>query len=199
MMSVLLALLRRGIRLLLFAAMLLAGIQIPAFVTQYEQRVDAHFQEVSLNVRGFQQTADALFDGNLDALVNYYRSSNDVVFTRDAQSVANIVQRYRLLLAEQQAMQGNALGKVWHVLTASDSSLFDETTAQYSYTIPLNATAVLWGLSVAFLMLICCECLLACGRFCVHHWRSRASKNRSERDKTVNAKTQSQELDSGHY
>jgi len=59
-------------RLLLFAAALLLGIQIPSFIDQYEKRVDAHFQEVSINISGFQNTADLMFGGDLQQLIAYY-------------------------------------------------------------------------------------------------------------------------------
>ncbi len=185
-MATLFALLRSGIRLLLFGAVLLTGIQVPAFVTQYEQRVDAHFREVSINIRGFQTTADALFAGDLDALVNYYRNSGDQVFNRDANSVAAIVDRYRLLAAEWDAMQGNSLSKAWHVVAHSDEELFRETTARYSYTVPLDITAILWGLSLALLLMICGDCVLACGRFCLHHWQdSRKSQRPGTHNETI--------------
>lgn len=173
MLATLWKLLRGGFRLLLFAAVLIAGIQVPAFVEQYEQRVDARYREVSANISGFQNTADVMFAGDLDALVDYYRNSNDAVFVSDADSVATIVSRFRLLSMEQQAMSGSSVVKLWHVLFASDSQLFAETTGQYSYTIPLNAAAILWGVSLALLITICCECLLIGAKVCMRRFGGR--------------------------
>ena len=127
--------------MLIFAAGLLLGIQVPAFIDQYQQRVDAHFREVSANISGFQATADAFFEGDLDALVSYYRHSDDAVFSHDADSVNNVVQRFRRLSAEQQAMQAGRLAVALHVLFAADSELRSEALAQYSYTVPLNGPA----------------------------------------------------------
>jgi hypothetical protein len=70
----------------LFAVGLLLGIQVPSFIDQYQQRIDAHFREVSINITGFQDTADRLFSGDLESLIAYYRKSNDEVFQRDAAS-----------------------------------------------------------------------------------------------------------------
>jgi len=170
MVSSLSALLRGSVRLMLFAAALLAGIQVPAFVTQYEQRVDAHFSEVSQNIAGFQRTADLMFAGDLDALVNYYRNSNDAVFVSDADSVAAVVSRYRELQAEQQAMSSSSLAQAWHIAFSSNRGLLRETTEHYSYTVPLNSEALVWGLVLALLMLVCWECCIACARYCVHHF-----------------------------
>ena len=166
MASTLFAVIRSAARLLLFAAILLAGIQIPAFVTQYEQRVNAHFREVSSNISGFQNTADLMFGGDLDALVQYYRSSGDAVFVNDADSLATVVSRYRRFSAQYQALNGNAFSKALHVLLSSDPEILRETTRQYSYTIPLNGAAIIWGLSLALFVVVCFECLVLCGRFC---------------------------------
>ena len=48
---------------------LLLGIQVPNFVDQYSRRIDAHYQEVSENISGFQSTADLLFSGDLEELI----------------------------------------------------------------------------------------------------------------------------------
>jgi len=59
-------------RFAIFATGILIGIQVPSFVDQYAKRIDAHYQEVSINISGFQKTADSLFDGDLEALITYY-------------------------------------------------------------------------------------------------------------------------------
>jgi len=167
-------------RLLLFAAALLLGIHIPSFIDQYEQRVDAHFQEVSINISGFQNTAALMFGGDLQQLIAYYAQSDDRVFKRDANSIQLIADRYNRIAAEQTAMQRNLIAVALHVLFASDPELFDEAMAQYSYTVPLNSLAIQWGLSVAiFLVLITDGTLFGC-RKCIGYIRKR------KRVKTVN-------------
>lgn len=154
---------RNCCRLFIFGAALLIGIQVPAFVGEYRTRVDAHFREVSANIAGFQQTADLLFDGNLDELVSYYRASQDRVFQSDAESIQTIVQRYRRFQVEQEIMQGGSLMAVWHVLSGADSELIAETRAQYTYTVPLDSLAIQWGIAIALLVVVLSElCLLGC-------------------------------------
>lgn len=156
-------------RLVIFASILLLGIQVPSFVQQYQQRVDAHYREVSLNIAGFQRTADALFDGDLGRLVAYYAESNDAVFIRDADSVQQLVNRYQHLSAEQAAMQQPLLQVALHVAMSADGELFDETLAQYNYTVPLNLLAVEWGLVLAVLLTLSLDgFLFGCGK-CVKY------------------------------
>ena len=149
-----LSLLKTYSRLLIFAIGLLLGIQVPNFIDQYERRIDAHYQEVSANISGFQSTADLLFAGNLEALIAYYQESNDAVFESDAKSIRNIVDRYNRISSERSALSGSALAAVMHIVLYADDEFIDETFAQYGYTVPLNITAIEWGLALALLLTI---------------------------------------------
>lgn len=149
-----LSLLKTYSRLLIFGFGLLLGIQVPNFVDQYSRRIDAHYQEVSENISGFQSTADFLFSGDLEELIRYYRQSNDAVFESDAQSIGNIVDRYNRIRNERDALSGSGLSAAIHVVLYSDKEFVDETLAQYGYTVPLNMLAVEWGLAIALFLTI---------------------------------------------
>lgn len=161
-----LSLLRGGCRLLIFATGLLLGIQAPAFVDQYQARVDAHYREVSINISGFQRTADTLFEGDLDALVAYYRNSSDRVFSRDADSVAIIVSRYQRLAAEQASLSGGPWARFFHVLISPDPEFFEETFSEYGYTVPLNTLAITWGVGIAIVFILVLDLLIVSCRSC---------------------------------
>jgi hypothetical protein len=155
-------------RLLLFACGLLLGIQVPSFVDQYDKRLDAHFLEVSANIAGFQSTAELMFDGDMEALISYYRSSDDEVFERDAESIRIIIDRFNRISAERLIMQGNLVDVAMHVAFAADREIFDETISQYSCTVPLNLLAVQWGFVLAILLIISIDlCWFGCVK-CVH-------------------------------
>lgn len=149
-----LSLLKTYSRLLIFAIGLLLGIQVPNFVDQYERRIDAHYQEVSANISGFQTTADLLFSGDMEALIAYYQQSNDAVFESDAQSIRNIVDRYNRISSERAALSGSALAAAMHIVFYADDEFIGETFAQYGYTVPLNLLAIEWGLALALLLTI---------------------------------------------
>ncbi len=136
------------------------GIQVPSFIDQYQKRVDAHFQEVSANISGFQSTADLLFAGDIEALIAYYENSTDAVFQRDAGSIRLIVNRFNRISAEQLALQNNVLAVAIHVMFAADQEFFDEAVEQYSYTVPLNSIAIQWGLALAIFITLTIDLIL---------------------------------------
>ena len=79
--------LRSYLRLMLFTCGLLLGVQVPGLINDYSQRVQAHLLESREGLKGFQQTAQRFFNGDLDALVRHYRASDDPVFNSDANSI----------------------------------------------------------------------------------------------------------------
>jgi hypothetical protein len=151
---------RGYLRLLLFTFGLLAGVQVPGLITDYSQRVEAKLLESREGLKGFSQTAQRFFNGDLDALVRHYRSSDDPVFNSDANSIESLQVRNRLLEQEWATLQGPWLSRTWHVLFAADPALREETLKGYSYQILLVPEAMAWGIGCALLLSLVIESLL---------------------------------------
>ncbi|MEG1038535.1 MAG: DUF2937 family protein [Pseudomonas sp.] len=151
---------RSYLRLLLFTFGLLVGVQVPGLINDYSQRVEAHLLESREGLKGFEATARRFFNGDLQALVRHYRSSDDPVFNSDANSIDSLLIRNRLFESEWQILQGPWLQRTWHVLVNADSQLREETLKGYSYQILLAPEALAWGLSCALLLALLVESLL---------------------------------------
>ncbi|MCO7564650.1 DUF2937 family protein [Pseudomonas sp. S 311-6] len=151
---------RSYLRLLLFTFGLLAGIQVPGLIEAYSQRVEAHLFESRQALSGFEETAQRFFNGDLQALVRHYRSSDDPVFNSDANSIESLLLRNRLLEREWQALQGPWVSRTWHVLVQPDPQLREETLKGYSYQILLVPEAIGWGLGAGFVLALVVESLL---------------------------------------
>ncbi|ANC02361.1 hypothetical protein AB688_09555 [Pseudomonas putida] len=151
---------RSYLRLLLFTFGLLAGVQVPGLVKDYSQRVEAHMLESREALAGFQETAERFFNGDLQALVRHYRTSDDPVFNSDANSIESLVIRNQLLENEWQALQGSWASRSWHVLAQADPQLREETLKGYSYQILLVPEAIGWGIASGFLLAFLVESLL---------------------------------------
>ncbi len=143
---------RSYLRLALFALGLLVGVQVPGFIDDYGKRVEAHRLESQQGLKGFQETARRFFKGDLVALVGHYQASNDPVMRSDAQSVATLVERSAFLEREALAMQGPWYGQVWHLASAADRELVEETFAAYRYQVLLAPEAIAWGIACAMLL-----------------------------------------------
>ncbi|MFJ2482272.1 DUF2937 family protein [Pseudomonas sp. NPDC087598] len=147
------------LRLVLFAAGLLIGVQVPGFINDYAKRVEAHLIEAQTGLRGFQGTAEQFFKGDLQALVAHYRVSEDPVFRSDADSLSTLLNRQLALDKQYQAMQGPWYIRFLQVVLAADPDIRKETWNGYSYQILLTPEAMIWGMSGALLLSFGIECL----------------------------------------
>ena len=134
---------------------ILLGIQIPSFVDQYEKRLDAHFIEVKNNLRGFQEIADRYHGGSLEALIKKHEQSEDKTFNAEGKPIRNMYERYVRFKDEKTALETHLAGKVAYIVAHKDQEILDETRTSYSYTIPLNKSAVYSGfVSAAAVVLV---------------------------------------------
>ncbi|MEX1222182.1 MAG: DUF2937 family protein [Idiomarina sp.] len=124
---------------------LLIGIQVPNFLSQYHQRLHAQLTEVTENLSGFQQIADRHFNGDLAALINHHKTSNDTVFREEAMPLQAMYNRWQRFAAEQRALQVSYPAQLLHLVVAADKEIRTATWQQYSYAVPLTTRALVTG------------------------------------------------------
>lgn len=144
--------LRSYLRLALFGLGLLVGVQVPGFMRDYAQHVEARRLEAQHALQGFEATARRHFEGDLQALIAHYRSSGDPVFQSDANSLQQVLMRAGLLEGEARAMQGTWFQRLWHLIGMADRQLIRETWRAYGFQVLLAPEAILWGLACAVLL-----------------------------------------------
>jgi hypothetical protein len=149
--------LRSYLRLVLFTAGLLIGVQIPGFISDYSKRVEAHLIEAQKSLGGYNDTAQRFFKGDVQALIQHYRSSDDPVFRTDADNINNLLTRTQTLDREWLALQGPWYMRAYHVLTAADPDIRKETWNGYSWQVLLSPEVIGWGLVCALLFSLVIE------------------------------------------
>lgn len=149
--------LRSYLRLVLFTAGLLIGVQIPGFISDYSKRVEAHLIEAQKSLGGYNDTAQRFFKGDVQALIQHYRSSDDPVFRTDADNINNLLTRTQTLDREWLALQGPWYMRAYHVLTAADPDIRMETWNGYSWQVLLSPEVIGWGLVCALLFSLVIE------------------------------------------
>ncbi|XOV87438.1 MAG: DUF2937 family protein [Pseudomonadota bacterium] len=135
----------RYLTIVLAAIFLLAGLQIPGFISQYSLRTDAHLREVTQNLAGFQAIADRYHGGSLTALIELHQRSTEPTFRAEAQVIERMVNRQRHFLAEQRALSAGLVSSLVHLLLRGDRELLAETTQGYTYTLTLDENTLLCG------------------------------------------------------
>lgn len=149
--------LRSYLRLVLFTAGLLFGVQIPGFVSDYGKRVEAHLLESQQAIRGYTATAQQFFKGDVQALVQHYRESDDPVFRSDADTISTLLGRSQALQREWLAMQGPWYARTLHVAVAADADIRRETWNGYTWQVLLAPEVIAWGIVCALLLALLIE------------------------------------------
>ena len=144
---------------------LLAGLQVPNFIDQYQKRVDAHLREVGINLQPYQQIADKYFGGDLDKLIELHRNSGEKPFQEEGVAIAKMVQRKQRFEADLAALNASLPLKALNVLLHGDREMIDEALGQYSYAVPLNQDALAFGAGFAIVILLLVELLLVLARY----------------------------------
>ncbi|MGA2776783.1 MAG: DUF2937 family protein [Steroidobacteraceae bacterium] len=147
------------VRLIVFAFGLLVGVQVPSFVDQYVKRVSAHSIEVANNFRGFQETADHYFGGDVEALIAHHAASPDPVFEKEAKTIREMYDRLRSLNAELAALRGPLIMQIVHVIFRSDRDILGETRSAYTYTVPLDPSGIASGIILGAILAALIESL----------------------------------------
>jgi hypothetical protein len=158
------AILYRYLLIVVACISLLLGLQIPNFVDQYQKRVDAHLREVSVNLQPFQDIAVKYFGGDMNKLIELHRASSEKAFQDEGTAIEKMVARKQRFEADLAALNTSLPLRAMHVLFHGDREILDEALAQYSYAVPLNQEALVFGACIAITFLLLVELLFALAR-----------------------------------
>jgi hypothetical protein len=159
------AILYRYLMIIVACISLLFGLQIPNFVDQYQKRVDAHLREVTVNLQPFQEIAIKYFGGDMNKLIELHRASSEIPFLEEGAAIEKMVARKLRFEADLAALNASLPLKALHVLLHGDKEILDEASGQYSYAVPMNQDALVFGACVAIVILLLAELLFALARF----------------------------------
>ena len=102
---------RNIIYIVVFAAGALIGGVFPAYIAQYQQRLDAKYEQVTDDLGPFQEIANRYHGGSMAALIDYHLASTDRTFHDEGVAIR------RMVLSEAQLADSRA---------AFDASLFEK-------------------------------------------------------------------------
>ena len=140
------------LRLVVFIAALLAGLQVPGFVEQYHQSLQAHLKEAEHSLAEFQNDADKYFSGDMDQLVAHYRASADQVFNAGGESIDAIRQRHAQLQSALSRFTQHAYSPYYQTLIEPVPEIQKEVWEQFSHTVVLDQTAIAIGVICGVLL-----------------------------------------------
>ena len=145
------------LKVAIFVVGVLVGIQVPTFVTQYGQSLDARLAESEKTLAEFQQTANTIFGGSLPRLIHHYLNSGDEVFVQGGRSLVAISERNSQLQAARAEFNRSLTSAYWHVLVNPIAEVRQDVWRGYQYAVVLNQAAIVFGIVMGLLLMALLE------------------------------------------
>jgi hypothetical protein len=139
------------LRLILFLGAALVGVQVPSFVDLYGVKLNSHWQESKLSLRGFQDDANQYFDGDLQKLVRHYQSKPDPIIVDGGNNIAVLIDRNTKLKQAISEFNQNFYSRYLHTFYSPISEIQQDTWGSYDYAIKLNTTGITWALALGLI------------------------------------------------
>ncbi|WP_417658259.1 DUF2937 family protein [Pseudidiomarina sp.] len=173
--------LHRYFVIMLALAAVLLGVQLPNFITQYQQRLDAQLTEAMVYYKEYQRIADTYLNGDMNALIKMHEQSDNPVFKEEATPIRELIRRVDLYRHEQQQLSQGYLKQIWFIATAANPEMRDNTWRMYSFNVPLTRQAVFTGIIAALVAVLAFDgCWGGC-KLAYRRWARRREKRHLHR------------------
>jgi hypothetical protein len=149
-------------RTLVFFCAALSGVQIPAFIGQFETIVEQRWQEANLALAPFQKDAQRYSEGSLPALIERYRKNTDPAIRDGGESIHQLWQREQQLMQLVEGLSGTLISDIQQIVIYPNRPLLDQTWRAYDFVVPFTITAMVTGLILGFSVMLLADLLLLC-------------------------------------
>jgi hypothetical protein len=139
-----------------FAVGLIAGFQIPAFVSAYRQRLGGRLDQARIDLDRYQEIAVRFHDGDLDSLIQHHLRSADSTFLAEGKLIEDLIEQVRSLSEAYAALDAGLLHQIVYLATHLDADIARATWAAYDFGLvfTLDAIACAAVLGLAFSVFI---------------------------------------------
>ncbi|MFW1678502.1 DUF2937 family protein [Pontibacter sp. JAM-7] len=142
------------LKLIVFVAGVLAGVQVPGFVDQYGKHLNSRLAESSRSVAAFQQDADTYFGGDIAQLIVHYKNTADPAIVSGANHIDELFSRNQVLLNAQETFNRSLLSAYTQVLFTPVPEVRVDTWQQYAFVVLLDRSALVVGVLAGVLVLL---------------------------------------------
>lgn len=142
------------IRLSFFAAGLLLGVQIPAFVSDYGHALNAHLLEANKAIAPFKNDAKQYFNNDIKKLINHYQNTGDSIVGKGANHINTLNNREKSL---QAAVNAYNKAPYLYTLTSDFSSIKKQVWQRFEGQIVLKKDSIIAAIVSAIFIAMLAE------------------------------------------
>lgn len=133
-----------------FTVTFIFGVQLPAFMQQYQQRLAGHLNEAQLQLEQFNIIAQQHFDGSLVTMISRYKNNNEASISSTGELIEALVARVQYLGSHlEQINSSEYLTSLYLFLRHLDGQIAKATANDFSMAIPIELNALATGAVLA--------------------------------------------------
>ena len=137
---------------ILFTLCFICGLQVPAFVEAYRQRLSGHFDEATLQLEQYQTVANMHFQGDINQLIESFKANQEQAVVHSADIIESLLLRVDYLTKQLNGLnQEQYFNQLVHLVTNIDTQIASQTVKDYTLNIPLTVEAASTGFFIALL------------------------------------------------
>ena len=143
----------RGVfdRFILLASFLAAGC-VPAFITQYRQRLGGALDQVTKDLAPFQEIAKQFHGGQIEKLVDHHLYHSDPTFQAEGLAIQSLLRTLERLRAAVEALNADLIHQMFALLNHFDAQTAKATWGIYEPAFSFSAEGMLFAGGVALVM-----------------------------------------------
>ena len=142
------------IRLSFFACGLLLGVQIPAFVSDFGQAINAQLIEANNAIKPFKNDAAQYFNNDLDKLIKHYQNLDDDIANKGANNINVLNKRQQAL---QAAVNAFSESPYLFTMTSNLSDIKQQVRHRFEGQIILKKDSITAAIAAAIVIALLAE------------------------------------------
>lgn len=150
-----------------FTLLFICGVQLPAFIQHYFQRVYGHYNEAKLQLSHYQAVADIHFEGDLLQLIDSFKQNSEQAVVHSAKVIEQLVDRVNYLSIQISGLaQESYVEQIKFLVQHLDTEIAQQTLQQFTMNIPLKVDAISTGFIFALFFVLVKGIFMLTGQKC---------------------------------
>jgi len=131
-----------------------AGGLFPSFSVQYHQRLQAQYDQVTVDLAPFQEIADRYHDGSLDALVQHHLNSTDPTFYAEGEAIYLMMDSQVRLAESKAAAEAPYVDQTLYFYQRMDEDVARATWDSFTPALVTTENAMTFALTIGAITLL---------------------------------------------
>ncbi|MCP4091362.1 MAG: DUF2937 family protein [Gammaproteobacteria bacterium] len=137
-----------------FISSFLIGGLFPSFSTQYHLRLQAQYDQVSIDLAPFEEIARKFHGGSMDALIQHHLDSTDPTFHGEGEAIQLMVNSQTQLAQSKAAAEAPYVNQVIYFYQHADERIAQSTMESFTPTLVTTENAITFALAVGTIIIL---------------------------------------------